>query len=188
MSQPWSVCSQLKQSSLEVCILQKAAWLSALSHLLISWLLSYYWEIAVEMYNTQKSLIINHETSWSASYFIMWCYFLGLHLEVPEAHCLTLHSVSAFILIHCTDSFTRSHIFSIPMHLLFNVSNICFCNAKSVIIHLPFIATPLIYVRLCLFVHWRTLNMCPSWLHSWPYHIDPDTHHFLTIFYGCQLP
>ena len=65
-------------------------------------------------------------------------------------YCWTIHSVLAFILIQYTDSLTCSHVFSIPIWLLCNWSNICFSNAKGIIIHLVFIATPSNVARSCL--------------------------------------
>ena len=64
-------------------------------------------------------------------------------------HCLTVHPMSAFMLIQCTDSLIRSHVFPIFMWLLCSWSNIYFCNVKGMIIHFPFIATTSVIARLC---------------------------------------
>ena len=59
--------------------------------LLISCLLSSVSGICCGNYNTQKSFTINQENvctnhfPWPAWYFIKWCFFLGLHSQVPQA-------------------------------------------------------------------------------------------------------
>ena len=68
----------------------------------------------------------------------------------PNMWDITMHPMSAFMLIQYTDSLTRSHIFSIAMWLLCSWCSICVCNEKGVLIHLPFIATLLNITSLCL--------------------------------------
>ena len=109
----------------------------------------------VVIYNAQKSFCINpknictNHSPWPASYFRMLCFSWGFVCWYCKhmAHCLTVHSMSAFIWIQYTVSFTRSHVSSIPILLLCNWSNVCFCNIKGIIIHLHFITTSLIIAR-----------------------------------------
>ena len=104
--------------------------------------------------NLQERFTINQENistshlPWSAWNSLMQCSSLGATFTgTLSTQCIAL---SAFILIQHTVCLTRSHAFSIPMWLLSNWSKICFCNAKGIIIHLPFIVTSLIFARVCL--------------------------------------
>ena len=70
------------------------------------------------------------------------------------AHCLTMHSIFAFMLIQYTDSLLWNFIFCIPMWLLCIWSSICFCIEKGMINCFPFISTPSIIVKLGLICHY----------------------------------
>ena len=85
----------------------------------------------------------------------------------------------AFMLIQYTNSLIRSCVSSIPMWLLYNGFNICFCNVKGIIIHLPFIPIPSIIARSCLIVQY------PSKLRSISSFINGQ-HHIMSVSSICS--
>ena len=133
----WNLCLNLKQF-LRESIFNKYQF--APLYYVICWKTAHFLynqELAVVVYSTQKGFVINNEYVssdrwlWSAWYFVMYCSFLcgcicwySRHM----VHCFAIYSMSVFMLIQCTDSLTRGHVFSMPIWLLCTCSSICFCN------------------------------------------------------------
>ena len=57
-------------------------------------------------------------------------------------HCLTVFTMSLFMLSQCTNSLTRSLVLLMPMWFLCNCSSIWFCEIYGTIIHLPLSPVP----------------------------------------------
>ena len=68
------------------------------------------------------------------------------HME----HCFMTCWMSAFMLIKCTDSLARKHVFLMHMWSLCICSRICLCDKKVIINHLPFLAMSWIRASSCL--------------------------------------
>ena len=67
------------------------------------------------------------------------------------AHCLTIFSLSIFVLVQYTNSLTSSCVFSMPMGLLCSCSSSCFCKIQGIIIHLSFMTILFIIASSCPF-------------------------------------
>ena len=98
------------------------------------------------MYNTQKYIIIifgkcisAKHLPWLAQYIIWYPLLMWLCLLIIRcvAHCFTVASMPVFIFILYTDSWTMSHIFSMPIWLLGSYYSICFAVEEGLLSSYP---------------------------------------------------